>query len=83
MDHSDLESQTGNVFKDLVAKPFLLGLGFGLGYCLGIVLIQHPWNADLLHHVRELLHPKNVAEGIRNAVTSPEVISEVEHAILH
>jgi hypothetical protein len=60
MDHTDLENQSGNVVKDLVAKPFLFGIGFGLGYCLATVLICHPWNADLLQHVREILKINNV-----------------------
>jgi hypothetical protein len=83
MDHSDLESQTGNYLKDLVAKPFLFGLGFGLGYCLATVLIQHPWNADLLKHVKELLHVKNLQERMGDIVANPAVVLQVEEAIMH
>ena len=52
MDHNDLESQSGSIYKDLVLKPFLFGLGFGLGYCLATIVILHPWNADLIKHVK-------------------------------
>lgn len=60
MDYTDLEHQSGDVFKDLVAKPFLYGIGFGLGYCLAVIILEHPWNADLLKHVRELVRTGKV-----------------------
>lgn len=78
MDHSDLEQTTGDKFKDLVMKPFLFGCAFGVGYCLATVLIEHPWNAELMIHVKDLLHTKNLGERVGDLAANPSVVREVE-----
>lgn len=74
MDYADLANQTGDYFKDFVVKPLLYGAGFGVGYCVAVVLIQHPWNADLVRHVKNVI--QSASETTNNVVQASNTILE-------
>lgn len=88
MDYADLANQTGDYVKDFVIKPLLYGAGFGIGYCLAVVLIKHPWNADLVRHVKDVLNEtsktSNEVVQASNSILegTTEAIAETTRAIV-
>ena len=75
------EESRSSVFEEYVAKPFLYGLTFGVGYYLAVTLIQHPWSMDLLDFARSETLKKAALKGAKEASSAASQTPEVMTAV--